>query len=55
MNENEVIKVIDRYFSDRSRTPQETADGLWSIKEDVDEKIQAIEAQIEEDEIGSIG
>ena len=55
MNENEVLEVIERYFSDRSRTPRETADGLWSIKEDVDMKIQAIEAQIKEDEIGSIG
>ena len=47
--------AIDNYFSDRSRSALETLEGLREVRDEIDIKIQALENQIEEDEIGSIG
>jgi len=50
MEANEIIEMIQGFYSDCSRTKQEALDGLGEIGAEVDGMIDCLESEIEKEE-----
>lgn len=50
MEASEIVEIIQDFFGDRSRTPEETLEGLGEIQTEVESSIGAIEADLNREE-----
>ena len=48
MNAEQLKNKVSEFFSDRSRSQEETLDGLRDLKEDIDMYIEALESDLEQ-------
>ena len=50
MEASEIIEMIQSFYGDKSRTQQETLDGLGEIGSEVDGMIECLESEIGEEQ-----
>lgn len=47
MNKTQLLDAISRFASDTRRSPQEVLDDLHEIQEDIEARVEALEADVE--------
>lgn len=54
MQYEKMKEAVDRFFSDKSRSPQQTLDGLETIREEIDVMIESLKTFVDGDDMESL-